>query len=193
MEQFIGASIDNIATLAKEADAERGGALLIDGKSAPVQIETTTSTVRMRFSDTALEVKCFDVDGNEIALSDEGRFTLRRGDSVSVMAKGFAPQSSINVAVFSDPIALGTLSTNAQGAASQQWRIPSSIVPGDHTLVISGDLANVKHTVFGLRIVVDQKSFITRITSSIWARVFLAFGVLGGLLIPANRRRRRNA
>ena len=147
----------------------------------------------MRFADAALEVKCFDFDGNEIALSDEGRFTLRRGDSVSVTAKGFAPQSSINVAIFSDPIALGTLSTNAQGTATRKWTITDSIVPGDHTLVISGDLANVKNTVFGLRIVVDQKSIITRITSSIWARVFLAFGVLGGLLIPANRRRRRNA
>ena len=144
----------------------------------------------MSFADASLDVRCFNADGNEIALSGEGRFTLRRGDVVSVTANGFAPQSSINVAVFSDPIALGTISTNLQGVASQQWEIPDSIVPGDHTLVVSGDLADVKDTVFGLRIVVDQKSFITRITSSIWARVFLAFGVLGGLLIPANRRRR---
>lgn len=147
----------------------------------------------MSFADASLEVKCFDADDNEISLSGAGRFTLRRGDAVSVSAKGFAPQSSINVALFSDPIALGTISTNAQGAASQQWDIPNSIAPGDHTLVVSGDLVNVKNTIFGLRIVVDKKSFVTRITSSIWARVFLALGILGGLLIPANRRRQRNA
>jgi len=136
-------------------------------------------------------VTCFDSDGQPVALSNEGRFTLQRGDNVVITAAGFAPGSLINVAVFSDPIALGTTTTNDNGRATQRWAIPDTIEAGDHTLVVSGDLANVKSTVFGLRIVVNQESFITRIASNTWTRIIVALGVLGGLLIPANRRRRR--
>lgn len=134
---------------------------------------------------------CFDSDGQPVALSNEGRFTLQRGDNVVITATGFAPGSRINVAVFSDPIALGSTTTNDNGQATQRWAIPATIEAGDHTLVVSGDLANVKNTVFGLRIVVNQDSFITRIASNTWTRIIVALGVVGGLLIPANRRRRR--
>ena len=145
----------------------------------------------MSYGDASLEVKCFDTDNNPIALSSEGRFTLHRGDIVSMSATGFAPDSSINVAIFSNPTALGTATTNDAGQATHQWNIPDSMEPGDHTLVFSGDLANVKNTLFGLRIVVNQDSFITRIASSSWTRIIVALGIAIGLLIPANRRRRR--
>ena len=139
----------------------------------------------------SLEVTCADPDGQPIALSGQGRFTLRRGDTVTITATGFAPGSRINVAVFSDPIALGTTTTDDTGRATRRWAIPDTIDAGDHTLVISGDLARVKNTVFGLRIIVDQTSFITRIASNTWTRIIVALGIAGGLAIPANRRRRR--
>ena len=147
----------------------------------------------MSYGDASLEVKCFDNDGNPIALSAEGRFTLQRGDVVSMSATGFAPGSKINAALFSDPVALGTVSTNDAGQATQQWGVPDTMTPGDHTLVFSGDLANVKNTVFGLRIVVDEQSLVSRIASNTWTRITIALGIFVGLLIPANRRRRKTA
>jgi hypothetical protein len=191
IEDFINTSREDVATLTNEANIKDGAALIINGKPVPVTVKTTTTSTTMSYGNASLEVTCFAVDGSPIALSTDGRFTLQRGDLVSMTATGFAPVSNINVAIFSDPIALGTATTNKSGQATQQWNIPDSMEPGDHTLVFSGDLANIENTVFGLRIVVNQESFITRITSSMWTRVILALGIAGGLVVPANRRRRR--
>ena len=193
IEDFINTTTENISVLANEADTKKGAALIIDGKTVPVTVETTTTSTTMSYGDASLEVKCFDIDGNPIALSAEGRFTLQRGDVVSMNATGFAPGSKINAALFSDPVALGTVSTNDAGQATQQWGIPDTMTPGDHTLVFSGDLANVKNTVFGLRIVVDEQSLVSRIASNTWTRITIALGIFVGLLIPANRRRRKTA
>ena len=193
IEDFINTTTENISVLANEADTKKGAALIIDGKTVPVTVETTTTSTTMSYGDASLEVKCFDIDGNPIALSAEGRFTLQRGDVVSMNATGFAPGSKINAALFSDPVALGTVSTNDAGQATQQWGIPDTMTPGDHTLVFSGDLANVKNTIFGLRIVIDEQSLVSRIASNTWTRITIALGIFVGLLIPANRRRRKTA
>lgn len=191
IEEFVNTSIEDVTTLATEADLNKGVALLINGKTVPVTVDTTTISTTMSYGNASLKVTCFDGDGNPIALSTEGRFTLQQGDVVSMTATGFAPESNINVAIFSEPVALGSATTNNFGQATQQWDIPDTMAPGDHTLVFSGDLDNVKNSVFGLRIVVNQESFITRVASSTWTRVIVALGIAIGLVIPANRRRRR--
>ena len=192
-ELIAGASANQVSRLVKQAESNKGGALLIDGKPVPVDVRTTPSSIILTYRNASVEVKCFDKDGSEIALSDDNRFTLRHGDAIKVVATGFSPGSSINVAVFSDPVAFGEVTVGQQGTASQQWPIPNSIDPGNHTLVASGDLADVDDTVFGLRIVVDQQSLVSRIASNTWTRIIIAFGIFLGLLIPANRRRRKTA
>ena len=190
-ELIAGASANQVSRLVKQAESNKGGALLIDGKPVPVDVRTTPSSITLTYRNASVEVKCFDEDGSEIALSDDNRFTLRHGDAIKVVATGFSPGSSINVAVFSDPVAFGEVTVGQQGTASQQWSIPNSIDAGNHTLVASGDLADVEDTVFGLRIVVDEQSLVSRIASNTWTRLIIAFGIFVGLLIPANRRRRQ--
>ncbi len=144
----------------------------------------------LTYRNASLEVKCFDKDGSELALSGDNNFTAREGDTVTVTVTGFRPASQINVAMFSDPVALGTVVVDSNGQAKQQWVIPGTIAARSHTLVLSGDLAGVDNTVFGLRIAVNERSFVARVASSVWTRVIIALGINGGLLIPANRRRR---
>jgi hypothetical protein len=192
-ELIAGASANQVSRLVKQAESNKGGALLIDGKPVPVDVRTTPSSITLTYRNASVEVKCFDKDGSEIALSDDNRFTLRHGDAIKVVATGFSPGSSINVAVFSDPVAFGEVTVGQQGTASQQWPIPNSINAGNHTLVASGDLAAVEDTVLGLRIVVDEQSLVSRIASNTWTRIIIAFGIFLGLLIPANRRRRKTA
>lgn len=183
--------MDQISTLAKTAD-NNSAALLVDGKAVAVGVRTTPTSKTLTYKNASLEMKYFDKDGSEIKLSDDNRSTLRSSDTVTVTATGFLPESEINVAVFSDPVALGTVVVNSNGEGTQQWGIPDTIVQGNHTLVISGDLVGAANTVFGLPIVVNGDSFIARVASSMWTRVFVVLGILGGLLVLA-RRRRRNA
>ena len=192
-ELIAGTSANQVSRLVKQAESNKGGALLIDGKPVPVDLRSTPSSTTLTYGNASVEVKCFEKDGSEIALSDDNRFTLRHGDAIKVVATGFSPGSSINVAVFSDPVAFGEVTVGQQGTASQQWSIPNSIDAGNHTLVASGDLADVEDTVFGLRIVVDEQSLVSRIASNTWTRIIIALGIFVGLLIPANRRRRKTA
>ncbi len=57
--------------------------------------------------------------------------------------------------------------------------------------MVAGDLPELEDTMFGLRIIVDQDSLVSRLASSWVARTVLALGVLGGLLLPASLRRRK--
>jgi len=164
----------------------------VNGTIVAVEVATTVSLVSLGYENASVTIECFDPAGNDIPLSAETRFVVRRGDTVRVTATGFAPDSEINVAVFSDPTALGVVTIDATGAGRQQWTLPDSLSPGDHTLVASGDLPDIDDTVFGLRIIVDSPSFVTRVFSSTATRILLALGIITGLIIPATRRRRRS-
>lgn len=183
-------STEQVSALAEEAESARGAAIIVNGKAVPVEVKTTASSMSLTYLNATLEVQCFDKDGNEIDLNGESRFVVRKNDVVRVNVSGFKPGTDVNVAVFSDPTALGTITADATGAGRQQWKIPDTLAPGDHTLIASGDLPEVEDTVFGLRVVIDQKSLVARISSSNTVRVLLVVAVLVGLFIPATRRRR---
>lgn len=179
--------------LAEKAEGARGAAIIVDGNAVALDMKTTASSVSLSYLNATVEVRCFDANGNELALNGESRFVVRKGDMVQVTVSGFRPGSNVNVAVFSDPTALGTITADSTGAGQQQWLVPDSLSPGDHTLVASGDLPAVADTVFGLRVQFQRESLVARISSSTAVRVLLVLAVLVGLFIPAGRRRRTQA
>lgn len=192
VEQLIGVSSEEANSISNEVEKGDGAVVLVNGKITRVDVATTLSSVTLKHAGATLEVKCFDSAGIEIGLSGESRFVLRRGDTVQLSITGFAPKSEVNAAVFSTPLALGTLKADANGNGSQKWIVPNSVEAGNHTLMIAGDLAEVENTVFGLRIIVDQKSLVSRVAGSWVTRFILLFGVILGFFIPATVRRRRN-
>lgn len=191
VEQFIGVTVEDVDKIAEAAESERGGALFIGGNAVKVDTSTTLGSYTLSYLNAAVKVECFDRDGKAINLSADSRFEVRRGDRVKVTVVGFKPGSEVKVAVFSDPTALGSIEADVNGDGVKQWIIPDSLSAGTHTLVTSGDLSNVKDAVFGLRVIIDNPSFVTRVATSTATRIILALGVLFGLLIPATRRRKR--
>ena len=165
---------------------------MVDGRAINVDTRTTLASVSLSYLDASIMIQCFDSDGEEIELSGESRFLVRRGDVVRLSATGFKPDTEIHAAIFSTPTALGTVKIDANGDGVQQWKVPDSLEAGTHTLIASGDLAEVDNAVFGLRVIVDEKSFASRVASSVAARVLLGLGIVLGLLIPATRRRRNS-
>lgn len=193
VERFVGVSTEQVSTLAEQADVDGGAAIIVDGQVLPVKTNTSLTSTKLTYMDASLTVQCFDKDGKELQLSGESRFIVRRGYVIRVSVSGFKPNTRINFAMFSTPTALGAVTADALGSGRQQWQIPDSISPGNHTLVATGNLPKVGDTTFGLRIVIDSKSLMARISSSNGVRALLLIGVFAGLLIPANRRRRKTA
>ena len=191
VERFVGVSTEQVSTLAEQADVDGGAAVIVDGQVLPIEINTTLTSTKLTYMNASLTVQCFDKDGKELQLSGESRFVVRKGDVVRVSVSGFKPNTRINVAMFSSPTALGTVAADALGSGRQQWQIPDSISPGNHTLVATGNLPKIGDTTFGLRVVIDSKSLVARISSSNSARALLLVGIFAGLALPATRRRRR--
>lgn len=193
VEKFVGVSTKQVSTLAEQADGDRGAAIIVDGQVLPVETNTTMSSATLTYLNASLTVQCFDIDGKALQLSGGSRFVVRKGDVVRVTLSGFKPNTQVNFAMFSDPTALGTITADVTGSGRQQWKIPNSISPGNHTLVATGNLPKIGNTTFGLRVIIDSKSLVSRISSSNSARALLVVGILIGLVLPATRRRRRIA
>ena len=187
----LGLDISTVDELVKRIDVSNGSALFINGSSVETKVSTTLTTFTISAYNAMVSVRCYDSAGNEITLSGDSRFELRSGDTVELSASGFKPKSRINAAVFSEPVLLGELLVNGNGAGTKKWSIPASLSAGLHTLVVSGHLAEADDAVFGLRIVAQGDSFISRVTNSWIVRILLMLAIFAGLVIPARIRRRR--
>jgi LPXTG-motif cell wall-anchored protein len=61
--------------------------------------------------------------------------SIRAGKDITVSGTGFAPGATIAFELHSDPIALGTLTADADGVLQGTLRIPATAPAGAHTLV----------------------------------------------------------
>jgi len=61
--------------------------------------------------------------------------SVRAGGDIAISGTGFAPGEKISFELHSDPIALGSLTADAQGVLKGSLRIPASAPVGAHTLV----------------------------------------------------------
>ena len=61
--------------------------------------------------------------------------SIRAGNDITISGTGFTPGATITFELHSDPIRLGTLTADADGALRGTLRIPGSVPAGAHTLV----------------------------------------------------------
>ncbi|RBY74433.1 hypothetical protein DQ238_21915 [Geodermatophilus sp. TF02-6] len=71
--------------------------------------------------------------------TDEGLITTAApGQEITVIGTGFLPFSTATIVIYSDPIVLGTVVTDADGDFSKPVTVPTDLAPGQHSLVASG-------------------------------------------------------
>ncbi len=95
------------------------------------QVTTVTCTARDAAGNT--QTKTFTV-----TISVSQPLVIISGSTLTTTLGGFAPTSSTLAAVFSDPVTLDVVTTDAKGAATYTLTIPSDLPPGDHHIVVSG-------------------------------------------------------
>jgi len=67
---------------------------------------------------------------------------LAQGSTVTLTGSGYAPNSTVNVYIYSTPTLLGTVVTDGSGSFSKAFTIPTTLAPGSHHLVAAGVDAN---------------------------------------------------
>lgn len=84
--------------------------------------------------------------------------TIVRGSEIKISAEGFLPNSDVSVYVFSTPILLGTVKTDAQGKYTSSLTSPSGLELGSHTIQLIGLLKDSSAAKISVPMVVLQSS-----------------------------------
>jgi hypothetical protein len=108
-------------------------AVSADGVAGPASEVPVTGTA------AAPEVPA-EVPSTDLTLTtDKGAITSATpGQKITVVGTGFMPFSTATVVIYSDPIVLGTVTTDADGNFSREVEVPTSLAAGQHHLVASG-------------------------------------------------------
>ncbi|AGL14729.1 fibronectin type III domain-containing protein [Actinoplanes sp. N902-109] len=69
----------------------------------------------------------------------EGRLTeVEPGRTITLVGTGFAPHSTVTALLYSDPVTLGSVVTDAAGSFTKEITVPAELDAGTHQLVASG-------------------------------------------------------
>ncbi|MDR1825383.1 MAG: hypothetical protein LBR27_08690 [Bifidobacteriaceae bacterium] len=75
-----------------------------------------------------------DPNPNYSASLSIGASSAAAGSAISVTARDFLPGEQIKIEIFSDPVTLGTLTTDSTGSVTGSLTLPETISVGAHTV-----------------------------------------------------------
>ena len=147
-----------VPTLPAKPTLNQGAIALIGGQAIPLAVRRDDSNISIvaETTNTEFEVKLVAPTGAAISPQD---LVLQgsQGDALHFNGGGLAPNSEVKVYVFSTPTYLGTVTTNASGDFIGQFKLPASLMKGQHTLQFGGYLADGKVVTTSFALLVSAK------------------------------------
>lgn len=197
----VGPEISTTTVVAEDNDEELsvidvpsvdagGAALRVADKDVPVTISREDNSVLISAVLFNARFSGQQSDGSVIALDRDGNIRVKNGDALKVTVTGFAPESEVEVRLYSNPILLGRTNVDKQGIMLSTYRIPEGVTSGAHRVVLIGKNYSGDTVTFTAGIVVGA------VETTSWAiRLLIAFplggAVLAAMFLPAILRRRR--
>ena len=167
-----------------------GSALRIAGKEVPLKITRRENQLLLNAQNFDAAFSGVRTDGTVIPLDTDGNIRLDRGDAIKVTVTGFAPESQVEIRLYSDPILLGMGAVNDEGSVTQAYQIPETVPAGSHRVVLAGKNYSGDNVVFTVGIVLGAQE-----SASGLVRVLIAIPILVAiflaLFLPAFLRRRK--
>ena len=129
-------------------------------------------------------------DGTVIPLDTDGNIRLDKGDAIKVTVTGFAPESQVEIRLYSDPILLGMGAVNDGGTVTQAYQIPETVPAGSHRVVLAGKNYSGDKVVFTVGIVLGAQESASGLLRALIAIPILV-AIFLALFLPAFLRRRK--
>jgi hypothetical protein len=172
--------------------ASAAGAATIGGKTTKAKTTRVNNQLVFTAGGFTVTLAGVNADGTIIPLSSEGLLEVRRGDMFRLDAQGFAPNTTVNIWIFSKTFLLATIEVGADGLVKSTLKVPKSVEDGLHHLVMVGvdrAKAEAKFEV-GMNVGVPPKQWWY---SRILIAIPISIAVFIGFWLPtsASRRRRR--
>ena len=168
--------------------AEPGAAgVVIDGEAVDAELSRSENRLVLTAGDVSATAFGETADGVRIPLDESGALRLESGDVIVVEGAGFEPGAEVEVWMMSTPTLLGDLVADRSGAVSGRFVPPVTLEPGEHRLVLSGEVPVV--LAFGVFVVSEATAL--RLGFPLWIPVSIAIGL--ALIVPTRYIRRRRA
>jgi hypothetical protein len=165
-------------------------AVNVGGKTETATVERANNQLVVSVGALKAVVGGLNPDGSQMALDDDGNVRLNSGDTVRIKLAGFKPGTQMEAWLFSTPVLLGTSKVGADGAVTGSFTIPKNAPEGAHRVVIVAQTIDGKPATLAVGINVGEWDSGPGV--AVWLIVLpIALAVVGGLLLPAQRRRRR--
>jgi hypothetical protein len=167
-------------------------AVRVGGKTETATVERANNQLVVSVGALKAVVGGLNPDGSQMALDDDGNVRLNTGDTVRIKLAGFKPGTNMEAWLFSTPVLLGTSKVGADGEVTGSFTIPKNAPEGAHRVVIVAQTTDGKPATLAVGINVGEWDSGPGV--AVWLIVLpIALAVVGGLLLPAQRRRRRAA
>jgi len=173
------------------AEAAPGEAsILVGGEPVESTLSRSNDQLVISAGDLSATISGITADGAVAPLDSEGNIRLSEGDQIQVEASGFAPNSDVEVWLFSTPTLLGAVTVNAEGTASAVFPLPRGAESGNHRVALNGKNVAGDDASFAVGIVIGSNSGGVSTTGKVLIAIPIALAVLFALVIPARRRRK---
>ena len=108
------------------------------GNGAQLAVARNETDEKMFIKGTGweLNIGAAKKDGTLKPLASDYAISAMDGEKVVLSGLGMAPNTWVDLYVFSDPVFVGTVETDAQGGFDADFDIPSGLSIGSHTLVL---------------------------------------------------------
>ena len=168
------------------------GAATIGGKTTKAKTTRVNNQLVFTAGGFTVTLAGVNADGTVVPLSSDGLLEVRRGDMFRLDAQGFAPNTTVNIWMFSKTFLLATIEVGADGLVKSTLKVPKSVEDGLHHLVMVGvDKANAEAKFeVGMNVGVPAKQW----WLSRWLLIIpITLAVFAGFWLPttASRRRKR--
>ena len=168
------------------------GAATIGGKVTKAKTTRVNNQLVFTAGGFTVTLAGVNADGTIIPLSSDGLLEVKRGDMFRLDAQGFAPNSTVNIWMFSKTFLMDTIEVGADGLVKSTLKVPKSVEDGLHHLVMVGvDRAKAEANFeVGMNVGVPPKQWWF---SRILIVIPISIAVFIGFWLPtsASRRRRR--
>jgi hypothetical protein len=164
----------------------------VGGKTETAIVERANNQLVVSVGALKAVVGGLNPDGSQMALDDDGNVRLNTGDTVRIKLAGFKPKTIMETWLFSTPVLLGKTKVGADGTVTGNFSIPKNAPEGAHRIVIVAQTTDGKPATLAIGINVGEWDSGPGV--ALWLIMLpIAFAVIGALLVPAQRRRRRIA
>lgn len=121
-----------------------------------VEVSREGNTVVIRAGQIVWQLGASAPDGSPIALDSEGNLTLVPGDSVELDLTGFGPDTPVEVWLFSIPVKVQDIISDATGRSTGSFSTPRGIDPGAHRVVVKGSSPDGNEVIVAFGIAVNS-------------------------------------